>query len=497
MAIGVGPQNGRFVSHETFARQRQQRGARQGAAQAAPEALMPQNVEAEVGVLGSMLIDPEALGQVREILQSDDFYRNAHRTIFQGALDYLDANGKAPDLITLGDELERTGKLEDVGGISVISSLANQVPTYRNVLDYARIVARCAAQRRRIQLAGEIANAYYDPNADVTALDLYFSARLQEEGQRLHGAGVTGVTAEELQHMDIPEPQFIIGGLIPVGLSLLAAKQKIGKSWLGLDLTLAVPLGGRAIGAVDVMQGSSLYLALEDTHKSLKKRIRMLLGDELRWPAKARLETEWPRLDQGGLAALERWIEETPDARLIVIDVLAKVRAPRDKSRGDMYDEDYAVMGPLKALADKYGIAIVVIHHARKSAAEDVFDEILGSAGLTGSSDATLLLKRSRTEADAVLHVTGRSVDEAQYALRFDKTRGQWTLLGDAKEHAVSHERRAILDLLEAEGPLKPHEIASRLSANPSTTRVLLSRLLSDGAIECDAGGRYSVKRSH
>src|SRR5258706_3296462 len=119
----------------------------------AVENLPPQNVEAEAGVLGSLLIDPEAVVQVAEFLRPDDFYRDAHRTIFQAVLELYES-GEPADLITLTDELQRRGKLEDIGGVSYVSSLANQLPTSANVDSHGPIVERPALLHRAIHSAG-------------------------------------------------------------------------------------------------------------------------------------------------------------------------------------------------------------------------------------------------------------------------------------------------------------------------------------------------------
>ena len=122
----------------------------------AVEKLLPQNIEAEAGVLGSLLIDPGAIVQVADFLRADDFYREAHREIYRAALDLYETSDPA-DLITLTDELQRRGKLDEVGGISYVSSLANQVPTSANVEYYGRIVERTSVLRRLISAAGQIA----------------------------------------------------------------------------------------------------------------------------------------------------------------------------------------------------------------------------------------------------------------------------------------------------------------------------------------------------
>ncbi len=136
----------------------------------AVEKLLPQNIEAEAGVLGSLLIDPGAIVQVADFLRPEDFYREAHREIYRAVLDLYETSDPA-DLITLTDELQRRGKLDEVGGISYVSSLANQVPTSANVEYYGRIVERTSILRRLISAAGQIAAvAYSEPDASI-ALD--------------------------------------------------------------------------------------------------------------------------------------------------------------------------------------------------------------------------------------------------------------------------------------------------------------------------------------
>lgn len=134
------------------------------------EKLLPQNIEAECGVLGSIIIDPEAIVQVSDFLKAEDFYRDAHRSIYEVIIQLYEEREPA-DYITICDELERQNRLEDVGGASYITSLINQVPTSGNVEYYGRIVERTATLRRLIHAAGQIAAvAYEEGDADV-ALD--------------------------------------------------------------------------------------------------------------------------------------------------------------------------------------------------------------------------------------------------------------------------------------------------------------------------------------
>src|SRR5215470_14931904 len=125
------------------------------------EKLLPQNIEAEEGVLGSIIIDPEAVVQVADFLRPDDFYRDAHRAIYQAVLDLYSDRGPA-DLITLCDELQRRGRLDEIGGQGYIAALVSAVPTSANVEYYARIVERAAIMRRLIHAAGQIAALAYN-----------------------------------------------------------------------------------------------------------------------------------------------------------------------------------------------------------------------------------------------------------------------------------------------------------------------------------------------
>src|SRR5205814_1252761 len=117
---------------------------------------LPHNIEAETGVLGSLIIDPDAIFQVADFLRPDDFYRDTHRTIYTTIQGYYERSEPA-DFITICDELERRKKLEEVGGASYITSLINEVPTSGNVEFYARIVERTSILRRLIGSAGKIA----------------------------------------------------------------------------------------------------------------------------------------------------------------------------------------------------------------------------------------------------------------------------------------------------------------------------------------------------
>jgi replicative DNA helicase len=132
----------------------------------AEERLPPQNVEAEQSVLGSILIDRDAIVRVAGFLRAEDFYREAHRTIYQASLDLFERREPA-DFVLLCDELERRGRLEGVGGPAYLTSLINAVPTAVNVEFYGHVVERCAILRRLITAGGQIAGVAYDLQHDA------------------------------------------------------------------------------------------------------------------------------------------------------------------------------------------------------------------------------------------------------------------------------------------------------------------------------------------
>ncbi|MGI5882780.1 MAG: replicative DNA helicase, partial [Dethiobacteria bacterium] len=128
--------------------------------------LPPQNLEAEQSVLGSMLIDKDALLEVTELITSEDFYREVHQEIFQSIVSLADKN-EPVDLVTICAELEKKNLLEKVGGAAYLATLANITPTAAHAAYYARIVQEKAILRRLIRTATEIVGQSYDYIEDV------------------------------------------------------------------------------------------------------------------------------------------------------------------------------------------------------------------------------------------------------------------------------------------------------------------------------------------
>lgn len=195
-----------------------------------------------------------------------------------------------------------------------------------------------------------------------------------QAGLKAKAAKPFGVDAGKLQSMKFPPIRYTVPGLLPEGLTLLAGKPKSGKSWLTLGLAVSVASGGIALGSIPVDQGDVLYLGLEDNLRRLQSRLQQMLPHS-KWPDHLTLGTECPAIGSGCVEALEGWINAKPNPRLIVIDTLARVR-PANKSSEGVYSNDYSAIQPLQELASRHNISIIVVHHTRKSDADDIFDTV-------------------------------------------------------------------------------------------------------------------------
>jgi 5S rRNA maturation endonuclease (ribonuclease M5) len=287
------------------------------------------------------------------------------------------------------------------------------------------------------------------------------------------GSSMSSVfTAADLMALDLPPVNYTVKGLLPEGVTLLASKPKVGKTWLAIGLGIAVATGGKALGTNEVEPGDVLYLALEDNRRRLRKRLALLHSGATAMD-RLHLALEWPRLDEGGVERLEAFLVEHPETRLVVIDTLKKVR-PRVSSSRSVYEVDYEVLEPLIPLAATYGVAILVIHHTRKADAEDPLDTISGSTGLTGGVDGAMVLKRQRGRADAFVYVTGRDIEEEiELALRWKAESAGWAIIGDAEEYRLSKERAEVMGVLDETGEaMTPTEVADALGENVNAVKM-------------------------
>jgi len=319
------------------------------------------------------------------------------------------------------------------------------------------------------------------------------SSQRYESGAPLSPLRILGYA--EAMSMTFPEPKWAVERFLPEGVTLLGGKPKMGKSWLALWISLAI-----ASGRLPTTQGSVLYLALEDGARRVVERTKKLLQGQP-WPESFVGSNACEPLAQGGLGGIEEWLKEASDPRLVVIDTLVRVRA--NGSGGSIYAEEYAGIVPIKDLAERYHVAILVVHHLRKASATDAMDEFSGSTGLTGATDCNMVLRRERGKGEGTLHITGRDVEEQTLSLMFDKETARWSLTDspddDESERvpAISKERQELLDLLgQKDHPISPSEIAQELGREQNTIRNMLFKLARTGEVRHVGRGLYEVPRS-
>lgn len=262
-----------------------------------------------------------------------------------------------------------------------------------------------------------------------------------EHKQKSSPPKLNHISAADLQNMELPPVQFIINGLLPVGLGLLVSPPKYGKSWMVLDMGLSVASGNSFLGH-ETNRGGCLYLALEDSLNRLKDRMGKVLGSEAA-PACFDYAVEALDLSHGLLEQLAGYLTEKPETKLIIIDTLQKVRGGAGKENA--YTTDYREMGLLKSFADQHGICILLVHHLRKMGDDgDPFNRISGTAAIFGAADAAMVLSREkRGDSQTTFTFEGRDIESGSSVLEFDKKLFRWRLLGDSDWLAEERARLA------------------------------------------------------
>jgi hypothetical protein len=308
------------------------------------------------------------------------------------------------------------------------------------------------------------------------------------------------ITAAALQSKQFKPVRIILPGLIPEGTTMLAGKPKVGKSWLALDVCLAVADETRfVLGDKKPAHGDVLYLALEDNQRRLKKRIGKIVQSS-RWPKRLELHTEWKRMDRGGLEDIEAWCKSVKGPRLIWIDTLAKIRPIAGRNE-QAYAADYRAIEGLQKLSGQYQVGIVLNHHLRKMSSEDdAFDDVSGTLGLTGAADTIIIIKRH--SGMMKIYVRGRDIEEAELAAEFNRTTCRWRLVGEADDVFRSQERQAILAALKEAGRDKDGKpltmsVPELMAVTERTDRHALDQMLyrmrKAGEVDVAGRGLYSL----
>ena len=369
------------------------------------ERVPPQNIEAEQAVLGAMLIDKEAIAKATEVLSADDFYREAHRVIFSAMLELYNKN-EAVDMVTVTEILKRDNKLEDIGGIAYITSLANVVLTAANVRYHAEIVAEKSVLRQLVRVSTEIAAMGYEANDDVGTLLDTAESRILEISNRKKKADFTPINdilMDSVQSIEsllqnkggltgIPagfaDLDKLTSGLHPSDFIILAARPSMGKTALALNIVQNVAL--RAHKAIGGEPRSVAFFSLEMSKEQLVNRMLCAEAgiDSQRLRVGEMHDEDWTHLwdacdtmsrakiyidDTAGITAMEmrsraRRLKAEHGLDLIVVDYLQLMQGSGKRNNsGDRQQEVSEISRSLKALARELDVPVLALSQLSRS----------------------------------------------------------------------------------------------------------------------------------
>lgn len=355
----------------------------------------PQNVEAEQAVLGAMLLSHDAVIVAMEKLQSQDFYRDVHRIIFE-AMEHLHRENKEIDVITLPDELKRMKKLDDVGGLEYVLNLPNLVGSAANIEYYANIVAEKALARNLISTCTELTTEAYDGQKETEALLDDAERRIlqlsdtKNRGDFASVGAVVEVTLDKITKLyenkagltGLPtgfrDLDRMTSGLQPSDLILVAARPSMGKT--AFTLNIAQNVGVRQHKTVAFF---SLEMSQEQLVQRLLCQIAHIDSQKLR-TGQLNSDEEWIRLtdacdklyespiyidDTPGISVAEmrskaRRLKSEHGLDLIIVDYLQLMQGRNAESRQQEISE---ISRSLKALARELKVPLIALSQLSRS----------------------------------------------------------------------------------------------------------------------------------
>lgn len=250
-------------------------------------------------------------------------------------------------------------------------------------------------------------------------------------------------TMSELYNEKYSYSKDIVEGLFPVGIHLIAAPPKVGKSRLSLQLAYSVATG-EDFWNKPVSQGSVLYLSLEDTKKRLQRRSYQIF--DINDTPNLHFAIVSKTINDGLVGQLRAFLEEHNDTKLIIIDTFQKVcDAYNDKVS---YSKDYRIITVLKELTDEYNICLLLIHHTRKQEADDCFDMISGTNGLFGAVDGAYVLSKDKKNINRIeLNGTSRDLPQIRLVLQSNNHNLKWDLVEEKDLETKQEEDKFIIDI--------------------------------------------------
>lgn len=265
---------------------------------------------------------------------------------------------------------------------------------------------------------GDVSNT--KPPGELSVKDSCFS----DEAKKSDLKGLEIMSMSELYDNSFPPKLPVIEGLLNCGTYLFVGAPKIGKSFFMAQLAYHVATG-TPLWNYPTRKGSVLYLALEDDYPRLQQRLSMMFGED--GVDNLFLATRAKTLKDGLDGQMEAFVKEYPDARLIIIDTLQKVKEIGEDKYS--YAGDYENITKFKEFSDRTGLCVLIVHHTRKLESSDSFEMISGTNGLLGAADgAFILYKKKRTDREAVLDIVGRDQQDQELTLERDMDTCVWNL---------------------------------------------------------------------
>jgi len=296
------------------------------------------------------------------------------------------------------------------------------------------------------------------------------------------------ISGAAMMKKEYPEPRYLWKGILPdAGLAVCASSKASGKTLLLLQLADAIARGRDFLG-VPTTQAKTLFLELELSERRTAQRLRtmgVVPSDDLTFSYR------WPQGNEG-LLTLRDAIEEH-GFELVIVDVL-QMLWPMGADVNS-YSDSYAVLSPLRQMANDLGVMIVLVTHRRKMETADFIDGVMGSVGVAANADTILSIQRQRGENEAILFCEGNDIESRKIALRFN-TDPLGFGLSDASPEEIGQtpERREVLDVLRRlGGKARTGEIAAALGKPINDTSNLLRKLKNAGLLVSAAYGEHSL----
>lgn len=358
----------------------------------------PQNIEAEASLLGAILIDPDAIVKIADIVRPDDFYDARHKHIYE-AINRLYERREAIDVLTIADQLKSTGVLDIIGGASYLTELTNYVPTASHVEQYAEIVAQKAVRRRLIEASQDMVELGHDQSKGLKELIEEAEARLfQISNQHVKQSivSIESILAESFERLDdlhkdnkkirgVPtgfrDMDNILAGLQRSDLFILAARPSMGKTALSLNLAHNV-----AVMAKEPV----LVFSLEMSKEQLVDRLLSMESGVDAWALRTGnlTDSDFEKIGHamGTLSEAQIYIDDTPgitvgDLRtkarreahqrnlgLIIVDYLQLMSGGgRYGGEGNRVQEISEISRGLKAIARELNVPLIALSQLSRS----------------------------------------------------------------------------------------------------------------------------------